>query len=298
MDIASERLIELITEELNAYLNRKTESPIKPSVLQDETREVKVVPESLPASESPACKAATSGAEAILRRMRTSTAARIGIGRAGSRIITNALLDFRADHAAARDSVFRDVSDKFLDRMGLFSVRSRCADKNEFLTRPDLGRLICPKSEKLLLEKCKKNPRVQIFAAGGLSSVAIEANLENCLPVLTDGLNAKGIEVGTPFYAHLARVGFEDSVSALLNPEVVCVLIGERPGLMTAESMSAYIAYRAEPGMPESRRTVVSNIHKGGVSAVEAGAYLADLIEQILKAKKSGVDFRQSKAGA
>ena len=137
------------------------------------------------------------------------------------------------------------------------------------------------------------SPKVQIFAAGGLSSVATRANIETILPVLLDSLATKGIDTGTPFYVDNARVGVEDEIAVLLDAEVVCVLIGERPGLMTAESMSAYIAYRATPGMPESRRTVVSNIHKGGTPSAEAGAYVADIIEEILKAKVSGVELKR-----
>jgi ethanolamine ammonia-lyase small subunit len=81
-------------------------------------------------------------------------------------------------------------------------------------------------------------------------------------------------------------------VSETLGSEVTCILIGERPGLATAGSMSAYIAYRATVGMPEARRTVVSNIHKDGISAVEAGAYIVDIIKKMLDLKMSGVDLR------
>jgi len=83
-----------------------------------------------------------------------------------------------------------------------------------------------------------------------------------------------------------------DEVSEIVRPEVTCVLIGERPGLSTAESMSAYLAWRAETGMPESRRTVVSNIHKDGFNPVEAGAHLADIIRVMLERKASGVDLK------
>ena len=83
-----------------------------------------------------------------------------------------------------------------------------------------------------------------------------------------------------------------DVISELLESTVTCVLLGERPGLATAESMSAYIAYNAKVGMPEAGRTVVSNIHRTGISAVEAGAYICDVIEAILKARASGVALK------
>ena len=226
-----------------------------------------------------------------LVRMKQATTARIGVGRTGSRLLTDTMLTLRADHAQARDAVFADVSKETLDSLGLFSVQSLCEDKNTFITRPDLGRKLSEESVEKIRSRCVMNPDVQIFAADGLSSTAIEANLANILPVLTDALTAKGLTVGTPFFVRFGRVAIEDHVSEILGCKVVCVLIGERPGLATAESMSAYTVYNAYVGMPESRRTVVSNIHKDGIAAVEAGAYLADVIEQILEAKASGVEL-------
>jgi ethanolamine ammonia-lyase small subunit len=232
-------------------------------------------------------------AEAIAR-MKKYTNARVGVGRAGARYNTQTLITLRADHAAARDAVFMDIDRELLDGIGLFAVESRCTTKDEFLTRPDLGRQLSDESVSVILEKCVKKPDIQIFAADGLSSTAIKANLPDLLPSLLDGLkNRSGISVGTPFFVKNGRVGLMDQVSELLEAKVTCVLIGERPGLATAESMSAYIAYEARVGMEESRRTVVSNIHRLGVPAVEAGAYLAGLLCSILKAKASGVGFRR-----
>ncbi|WP_455582231.1 ethanolamine ammonia-lyase subunit EutC [Dysosmobacter sp.] len=226
-----------------------------------------------------------------LARMKKRTTARIGVGRAGPRLKTKTLLTLRADHAQARDAVFADVDPGVLETAGLFTVQSMCADKDTYVTRPDLGRRLSPEAETALKERCVQNPDVEIFAADGLSSTAIEANLNKILPVLTDSLQAMGIKVGTPFYLRFGRVGAEDRVAEVLGAKVVCVLIGERPGLATAESMSAYIAYNAYVGMPEAKRTVVSNIHQNGTAAVEAGAYVAEVIAKILEQKASGVDL-------
>ena len=231
-----------------------------------------------------------SDAEALQRMMKRTTA-RIGVGKAGARLKTRTLLTLRADHAKARDAVMADVDGKILEQLGLFTVQTLCNDKNTYITRPDLGRQLSPEAVKTLQERGIKEPDVQIYAADGLSSTAIEANLGKILPVLKDSLEAMGIKVGTPFFLRFGRVASEDHISEILGARVVCVLIGERPGLATAESMSAYIAYEARQGMPESRRTVVSNIHRNGTAAVEAGAYIAEVIGKILEQKASGVEL-------
>ena len=228
-----------------------------------------------------------------LERMKQKTNARIGVWRAGARLGTQTMLTLRADHAAARDAVFTDVDPAFLERLGLFTVQTRCADKNDYLTRPDHGRLLNDEAAETLRRRCVMNPDIQIFASDGLSSSAIAANLADVLPLLLAGLKAKGVIVGTPFFVKFGRVGAMDHISEMLGSKVTCVLLGERPGLAPAESMSAYIAYNARVGMPESRRTVVSNIHRAGIPAVEAGAYIADLLVTILNAKTSGVELRR-----
>lgn len=244
---------------------------------------------------SPECKAVPlienpEDPEALQRMMKRTTA-RIGVGRAGSRLKTQTMLALRADHAQARDAVFADVDPKVLEEAGLFTVQTMCEDKNTYVTRPDLGRQLSTEAVQTLREKCIPNPDVQIYAADGLSSTAIEANLNKILPVITESLTRMGLKVGTPFYLRFGRVGSQEHVAETLGAKVVCTLIGERPGLATAESMSAYISYNAYVGMPESKRTVVSNIHKNGTAAVEAGAYVAEVIAKILEQKASGVDL-------
>ena len=226
-----------------------------------------------------------------LERMIKRTTARIGVGRAGPRLKTQTLLALRADHAQARDAVMKDVDPKVLEEAGLFCVQSLCEDKDTYITRPDLGRQLSPEAVRTLKEKCIPNPDVQIYISDGLSSTAVEANVNKILPVITEALQAKGLKVGTPFYLRFGRVGAQEHISETLGAKVVCVLLGERPGLATAESMSAYITYNAYVGMPESKRTVVSNIHKDGTAAVEAGAYVAEVIAKILEQKASGVDL-------
>ncbi|MEG2437758.1 MAG: ethanolamine ammonia-lyase subunit EutC, partial [Cetobacterium sp.] len=178
---------------------------------------------------------------AELMKYKKKTPARVGISRAGTRYTTNTMLRFRADHAAAIDAVFTDVSEEFLKRNDLLVVKTQCESKDQYITRPDLGRRISPEGIKIIEEKCKKNPKVQVCIADGLSSTAIEANIEDTLPALLNGLKSYGIDVGTPLFIKYGRVGSADEVSELVNAEVTCLLIVERPGLATSESMSAYI---------------------------------------------------------
>lgn len=227
-----------------------------------------------------------------LLKYKKKTPARLAIGRVGARYKTNTYLRLRADHASAIDAVFTDVTQEFTDRNQLFVVETQCRSKDEYLTRPDLGRKLSDESAKVIKERCSMNPKVQIYVADGLSSSAIEANVEDTLPALLNGLKSYGIDVGTPFFMKNGRVGAADHVSELTKAEVTCVLIGERPGLATAESMSAYITYKGYIGIPEAKRTVVSNIHKNGTPASEAGAHVAYIIKKILEAKASGQDLK------
>lgn len=227
-----------------------------------------------------------------IERMKTHTVARIGVSRAGPRLKTTTLLTLRADHATAQDSVFTDTDTGLIERMGLLAVQTLCESRDQHITRPDLGRQFSRETLDLIKSHCKPRPQVQVYISDGLSSKAIEANVENFMPALTNGLAQYGIEIGTPFFVKYGRVAAMEPISETLESQVTCVLIGERPGLATSESMSAYLAYKATVGMPESRRNVISNIHQDGLSATEAGAYLADVIKKMLDTQTSGVDLK------
>lgn len=222
-------------------------------------------------------------------KLKKKTAARVGIWRTGPRNTTETLLRFRADHAVAQDAVFSYVDEDFLKEMNLFTVKTKVTDKDEYITRPDLGRQFDEENTKLIKEKCKAKPRVQIMVADGLSSTAIEANLKDILPAIISGLKGYGIDYGTTFFVKYGRVGSMDAVSQALDAELTILLIGERPGLATGESMSCYMTYKGYPGIPEAKRTVVSNIHKEGTPAAEAGAHIASVIKVILEKKMTGV---------
>ena len=229
--------------------------------------------------------------EAFLR-LKRKTPARLGLGRCGARFKTLSMLRFRADHAAAQDSVFSLVDRSFYQNNDLPFVQTMCKDKDQYLTRPDLGRKFDQKNQDLIRRVCGQNPRVLLVIGDGLSSNAITANAMDCAAAIRQGLKSYGIELGKSLFIQYARVGAMDHIGQLTGAELICMLVGERPGLATSESMSAYITYKPYPGIPESKRTVVSNIHRQGTPAVEAGAHIAELLHTMLEKKASGIDLR------
>ncbi len=222
-------------------------------------------------------------------KAKEATPARIGIGHAGARCKTDSMLRFLADHAQASDSVFMEVDEDIIKKLGIFEIHTRCRNKEDMILRPDWGRIIEEDQQMLLKQNCISNPKVQIYFGDGLCSPAIAANIPDLYKVISSGLDFEGITVGTPFFVRYCRVNTARIIGPLLGAEVTCVLIGERPGLTTAESMSAYIAYKPHPLMLESEYTVVSNISRFGIPPVEAAAHIVDLIIEILEKKQSGI---------
>lgn len=225
-------------------------------------------------------------------KMKEKTPARLGVWRAGPRYKTLTSLRFRADHAAAQDAVFSYVSEDFVKEMNLVSVATLCIDKDEYITRPDLGRQFSKETLAYIKQNTTQNAKVQVMVGDGLSSAAIEANLRDILPAIKQGFKMYGIELGNILFVKHCRVPSMDVIGEVTGADVVCLLVGERPGLVTAESMSAYIAYKPTIGMPEARRTVISNIHSGGTPAVEAGAHIAELIKTMIDKQASGIDLK------
>ncbi|WP_206855892.1 ethanolamine ammonia-lyase subunit EutC [Candidatus Enterococcus mangumiae] len=232
--------------------------------------------------------------EAGYLRMKAFTPARIGVGRTGTRYLTSSTLRFRADHAAAQDAVFSDVDPQLVEEMGFISTQTICKTKDEYLTRPDFGRQFDEENSAKIKQQTTPKAKVQIVVGDGLSSAAIGANIKEVLPAIKQGLKMYGLDFDQVVFVKYCRVPSMDQIGEITDAEVVCLLVGERPGLVTAESMSAYVAYRPTVGMPEARRTVISNIHKGGTPAVEAGAYLAELIKKMLDKKKSGIELKEA----
>jgi ethanolamine ammonia-lyase small subunit len=219
--------------------------------------------------------------------------ARLGIGRAGARYTTKAMLKFRADHARALDAVLTEVNRDWARKNGLSEFASEAVTRDEYLHHPEHGRRVradqiaklkaLNKGEK----KADSKPSVLIFVGDGLSSAAVEANAGPLLRALTKELQRK-YRLLNPVFIRNARVRIEDHLGEILHPDLICMLVGERPGLATAESLSAYVIYRPGLSSLEPDRTVISNIHRGGIPIPGASKKIAALIDDAMLHRATG----------
>ena len=225
-----------------------------------------------------------------LANLCATTTARIGVGRAGPRPRTNALLLFQGDHGVAQDAIYGVVDEEVKAQFDLFTVETQTADQDEYLLRPDLGRRLTDEAKAMIAERCTPNPQVQIVVGAGLSAAAVNHQLPDILPVIQQGLADAGVTVGTPFYIERARVGVMNDVGEATGAETVLLLIGERPGLGVADALSAYMGYKPRPGKTDADRDLICMItYAGGTNPLEAGAYVVEKLQEMLREKASGV---------
>lgn len=231
---------------------------------------------------------------ASLKELIASTSARIGVGRSGPRYNTFSQLLFQGDHAVTQDALYQDVDQRLLEEFDLFSIQTRITEgKEQYLLRPDLGRQLTEEAKKTLSEKCTKHPNIQLVIGDGLSAKAIESNLRQILPVITQGIQNAGLTFGTPFFVKYCRVGVMNDIGEIIHPDVIILLIGERPGLGRAESMSAYMAYQPGVGQNDSDRDVICNIFEnGGTNPLEAGAFIVQFAQKMRQHQASGVKLK------
>ncbi|HJH14011.1 MAG TPA: ethanolamine ammonia-lyase subunit EutC [Bilophila wadsworthia] len=230
----------------------------------------------------------------VLQEFMRSTGARIGGGACGTRPSTTAYLRFLADHARSKGTVFREVPEEWLRRRGMLAVQTLVEDKDTYLTRPDLGRVLSEASLQTVRERYKPVPQVLIVLSDGLSTDAVLANADEIVPPLTNGLRQAGFTVGDPLFLRYGRVKAEDRLGEAIGCDVVLMLVGERPGLGQSESMSCYGVYRPTAATLESDRSVISNIHREGTPPVEAAAVIVDLVRQMMQHKASGIALNKA----
>jgi ethanolamine ammonia-lyase small subunit len=235
----------------------------------------------------------------IVKKVRAQTPARLLAGRSGAAYRTNTQLELREAHAAARDAVraelnlFTDLGDDFMRKWNLFEVCSRATSKDEYLLRPDLGRHFNEASGPEVKRRCTTGYDLQIVIGDGLSVTAVTTQIPQLLPDLHGGAEARGWSVGSIFVIRHCRVGILNEIGELLGPRVAVLLIGERPGLATAESLSAYMAYRPKAADTDANRNLISNIHARGVSIEQATQRILNLAASMMKTQKSGCQLRE-----
>jgi len=235
----------------------------------------------------------------IVTKIRARTPARLIVGRSGASYRTGTQLDLRVAHAKARDAVRAELDVEkhlgadFVNRWGLFEVCSQAKSKDEFLLRPPLGRSFSEASRSDLLKRCRPTNDLQIAIGDGLSVAAVFAQVPALLPLLHVGARARGWTVGQTFVIRHCRVGILNEIGEILRPTVAILLIGERPGLATAVSLSAYLAYCPLAGHTDADRNLISNIHERGVKAEAAARRILNLAAQMMKAKASGAQLRE-----
>jgi ethanolamine ammonia-lyase small subunit len=234
----------------------------------------------------------------IVRRIRARTPARLLAGRAGAAYRTETQMELRQAHAAARDAVRAELNcraifgDSFIETWKLFEVSTRAHDKEEHLHRPDLGRLFDEASRGEILRRCPKACDLQIAIGDGLSVPAVAAQVPRLIPVIHRLAVNRGWVVGQTFVIRHCRVGILNEIGGLLAPAVAVLLIGERPGLATAESLSAYMAFRPNTSHTDANRNLISNIHARGLGIQEAASAIIRLADQMMKSRLSGCQLR------
>lgn len=235
----------------------------------------------------------------IVEKIRLRTPARLLAGRSGGAYRTATQLELRAAHAAARDAVRTEfnleghLGAELIRRYGIFEVESEVCSKDEYLLRPDLGRRLSAGARGRITAHCPLRPDFQVIVGDGLSTTAVAAQVPPLLPLLIQGASKRGWTLGQPFAIRFCRVGILNDVGDLIKPRVAVLLIGERPGLATAESLSAYMAFQPRNGQTDADRNLISNIHLRGIMVEEASARILNLAALMMRSQMSGVHMRE-----
>jgi ethanolamine ammonia-lyase small subunit len=236
------------------------------------------------------------GADDAWSFLRRATAARIALGRTGDSLPTKRVLEFQMAHALAKDAVHEALDTERLMRgLAEFApviVTSRAANRQEYLQRPDLGRVLAPDSQHAL--KCGAYD-ISIVAADGLSARATVDHAPALLRVLQPYFG--DLRLAPLVIATQARVALGDEVAAAQGASLVIMLIGERPGLTSADSLGAYLTYAPRPGISrDAERNCVSNIRPDGLPIEDAARFIASLARLALTRNLTGIALKQDEA--
>jgi len=231
-------------------------------------------------------------------RLRALTPARVGLGRTGVSLETSDLLDFQRCHAQARDAVHAHLESAALAaELGkltggaILRLHSAAADRVTYLQRPDLGRTLDESSRKLLAGGAQGNWDVALVVADGLSALAVE---RHAIPLLAESLpRISDCRLAPICIVEQGRVAIGDEIGAALGAQIAVVLIGERPGLSSPDSLGAYITWNPKPGRTDAERNCISNIRSEGLSYAQAAAQLGFILAEARRLRLTGVALKE-----
>ena len=233
--------------------------------------------------------------------LRRLTPARIALGRTGTSLPTNAQLDFQFAHAQARDAVHLPF-----DHAGLSAqltergresllLHSAAADRNSYLQRPDLGRKLSDESAQALRDYATAHPGgidLAIFVADGLSALAVHRHTLPFLTRLEEQMSADGWSMAPIVLVEQGRVAIGDEIGQLLGAKMLVMLIGERPGLSSPDSLGLYFTYNPKIGLTDAYRNCISNVRLEGLSYGMAAHRLLYLMREACRRQLSGVNLK------
>lgn len=223
------------------------------------------------------------------RRVVDATPARVVQGRTGTRYLTPTYLQLRAEHAIALDAVHSSVPADWPEQLGLIALKSRCQDLAEHLLYPDHGRRLDDETRRRLAQHADRGVDVQVIAGDGLSAHALLLQGKELIPALVRELTQVGLKVGKPLFVRHARIGVQDEIGTLTGAKSTVIIVGERPGLGTGDSLSIYTAYRPRLGQDNSEKNCISNIRPLGLPPLAAAQECARLMRRTFDAGGGGL---------
>jgi ethanolamine ammonia-lyase small subunit len=228
------------------------------------------------------------------------TSARIALGRVGVSVPLRDILNFKLAHAHARDAIFAALDvpalHAELETIGMESLqlRSKAVTREVYLQRPDLGRQLDDDSSlSLKAVRSESSYDVAFIVADGLSASAVNAHAGKVLQMVVTELRTQNFTLAPVVLVSQGRVAISDEIGSLINARMAVILIGERPGLSSPDSMGAYLTYNPFPGLTDDARNCVSNIRPEGLDYISASSKLIWLITESLRRKISGVSLKE-----
>ena len=290
-----ERLIETIVRQVMAELHGEPSSSSAPSTSTPaRPRSPYREPETTPLCRPRRARRQAPFAPDELAAVKAATPARVAQGRAGARYLTDVYINLRAEHAVAVDAVRSEVAEGLPASLGCIELESRAADLEEFLLYPNHGRRLSDASRERLEREGTRGADVIIIAGDGLSAWALNANGPELVPGLQRELTAAGFNVGRPVFVRRARVGVQDEIGVLLDARSTAILVGERPGLGTGDSLSIYTAFSPRLDQDNAEKDCISNIRPLGIPPEEAARECATLLKRTFEAGGGGVHLTRS----